>query len=110
MKPRKGYAVRWEFSGGMRKIIPNPKILALEVNQSDGRSFEDQYATLEKTAIRTSVSIPREQFVPVASLATIRMRARGRWLWPTRDRLGNRVMTWGRSQKCRRLPERLSVA
>src|SRR5690625_5871015 len=33
MNPRKGYAVRWEFSGGMRKIIPNPKILAIEVNQ-----------------------------------------------------------------------------
>lgn len=110
MNPRKGYAVRWEFSGGMRKIIPNPKILAIEVNQSDGRSFEDQYATLEKTVIRTSVSMSWDQFVPVGSFATIRMRAMGEWLWSTHDLLDNELMRLGGFQNFRGFPEKLFLA
>src|SRR5690625_3187722 len=51
-----------------------------------------------------------DQFVPVGSFATIRMRAMGEWLWSTRDLLDNELMRLGGFQNFRGFPEKLFLA
>lgn len=110
LNPRKGFVGRWEVTGGMRKIIPNPKILAVEVDPANGESFETQYANRGKPAIRTSAFMSWDQFVPVGSYATIRMRAMGEWIWSSHELLDNELLRLGGFQNFRGFPEKLFLA
>lgn len=110
MNPRNGYLGRVELSGGIRKIVPNGKILSIEPERPGAESFDRQYDHLAKPVMRASAFISLERYFPVGLYSTFRTRAMGKWLWASQELLENEKMRLGGFQDFRGFPEKIFLS
>ena len=109
MNPRKGRVVHGTITAGLKKMVRNGQILAIEL-PSGQKSFQLQYDSLTQATVKSGLDISWDQYLPVALYSTIRLRAMAGWTWSTASLYQNELRRLGGFQDFRGFPEKSFLA
>ena len=107
--PRKGSVLSGTITGGLRKLVWNGQILAIEL-PSDRTSFQKQYDSLTQSTVKAEIDLSRDQFVPIGLYGTFRFRAMAGLTWSSEELYQNEYRRLGGFQDFRGFPENAFLA
>ena len=109
INPRKGSVFRGTLIGGLRKLVWNGQILAIEL-PGDQPSFRQQYHELPQSTVKAEIDLSWEKFIPVALYGTFRFRSMVGWTWSSAGLYQNEYRRLGGFQDFRGFPENSFLA
>ena len=109
INPRQGSVFRSTLTAGLRKLVWNGQILALEL-PPDQPSFRVQYQELPQRTVKTEIDVSWDKFIPIGLYSTFRLRTMGGWTWTSASLFQNEHRRLGGFQDFRGFPENSFLA
>lgn len=104
INPRKGRIFQISLTGGLRRLVHNAQILGIELS-GDRTSFQAQYDSLTQSTLKAEIDASWDQFIPIGSFSTIRLRTMAGLSWASSDLFQNEYRRLGGFQDIRGFPE-----
>ncbi len=104
LNPRKGSMLRTSLTVGLRKLVWNAQILAIEL-PPDQTTFRAQYQALPERTVKVGVDVNWEKFIPVGMYSAFRFRTMGGGIWSSESLFQNELRRIGGFQNLRGFPE-----
>lgn len=105
INPRKGRIVRGTLTGGLRKLVRNGQIVAMNL-PSDRLSFQAQYDKLSPTTMKSEFDISWDEYLSIGDYSTLRFRAMSGGTWSSGALYENEQCRLGGFQDFRGFPEK----
>lgn len=109
INPRKGSVLSGTITGGVRKLVWNGQILAIEL-PAERTSFQNQYDSLTQSTVKSEIDLIWDQFIPIGLYSTFRFRAMAGLTWSSAELYQNEYRRLGGFQDFRGFPENSFLA
>ncbi|MBY5958362.1 hypothetical protein KUV50_09485 [Membranicola marinus] len=105
INPRKGRVFSVAITAGLKRLVRNGQILALELPTNE-TSFSAQYDSVSQSTLKTRLDVQWDGYVPVGQYSSLRVGVQAGWIWSSAPLFKNEQLRLGGFQDFRGFPDK----